>query len=206
MNTAALPTNTLAKTLLPIDNAVVRNLILAIVGSLALWVSAKLSIPFWPVPLTMQTLVVLVIGMAFGARLGAATVLLYLAEGAVGLPVFSGTPEKGIGLAYMMSTTGGYLVGFVLAAGAVGFLAERGWDRSPVKTALAMLLGNILIYMTGLLWLGTIVGWDKPVLAWGLTPFLAGDAVKIAAAAVLMPLVWRLVSAFKREPCQRSKR
>ena len=198
MNTAALPTNTLAKTLLPIDNAVVRNLILAIVGSLALWVSAKLSIPFWPVPLTMQTLVVLVIGMAFGARLGAATVLLYLAEGAVGLPVFSGTPEKGIGLAYMMSTTGGYLVGFVLAAGAVGFLAERGWDRSPVKTALAMLLGNILIYMTGLLWLGTIVGWDKPVLAWGLTPFLAGDAVKIVAAAVLMPLVWRLVSAFKR--------
>ncbi len=198
MNTAASPTNTLAKTLLPIDNAVVRNLILAIVGSLALWVSAKLSIPFWPVPLTMQTLVVLVIGMAFGARLGAATVLLYLAEGAVGLPVFSGTPEKGIGLAYMMSTTGGYLVGFVLAAGAVGFLAERGWDRSPVKTALAMLLGNILIYMTGLLWLGTIVGWDKPVLAWGLTPFLAGDAVKIAAAAVLMPLVWRLVSAFKR--------
>ena len=198
MNTAASPTNTLAKTLLPIDNAVVRNLILAIVGSLALWVSAKLSIPFWPVPLTMQTLVVLVIGMAFGARLGAATVLLYLAEGAVGLPVFSGTPEKGIGLAYMMSTTGGYLVGFVLAAGAVGFLAERGWDRSPVKTALAMVLGNILIYMTGLLWLGTIVGWDKPVLAWGLTPFLAGDAVKIAAAAVLMPLVWPLVSAFKR--------
>jgi biotin transport system substrate-specific component len=198
MNTATLPSNTLAKTLLPIDNAIVRNLILAIVGSLALWVSAKISIPFWPVPLTMQTLVVLVIGMAFGARLGAATVLLYLAEGAVGLPVFSGTPEKGLGLAYMMSTTGGYLVGFVLAAGAVGFLAERGWDRSPLKTALAMVLGNVLIYVTGLLWLGTIVGWDKPVLAWGLTPFLAGDAVKIAAAAVLMPLVWRLVSAFKR--------
>ncbi len=198
MNTATLPSNTLAKTLLPIDNAIVRNLILAIVGSLALWVSAKISIPFWPVPLTMQTLVVLVIGMAFGARLGAATVLLYLAEGAVGLPVFSGTPEKGLGLAYMMSTTGGYLVGFVLAAGAVGFLAERGWDRSPLKTALTMVLGNVLIYVTGLLWLGTIVGWDKPVLAWGLTPFLAGDAVKIAAAAVLMPLVWRLVSAFKR--------
>jgi biotin transport system substrate-specific component len=198
MNTATLPSNTLAKTLLPIDNAIVRNLILAIVGSLALWVSAKISIPFWPVPLTMQTLVVLVIGMAFGARLGAATVLLYLAEGAVGLPVFSGTPEKGLGLAYMMSTTGGYLVGFVLAAGAVGFLAERGWDRRPLKTALAMVLGNVLIYVTGLLWLGTIVGWDKPVLAWGLTPFLAGDALKIAAAAVLMPLVWRLVSAFKR--------
>jgi len=198
MNTATLPSNTLAKTLLPIDNAIVRNLILTIVGSLALWVSAKISIPFWPVPLTMQTLVVLVIGMAFGARLGAATVLLYLAEGAVGLPVFSGTPEKGLGLAYMMSTTGGYLVGFVLAAGAVGFSAERGWDRSPLKTALAMVLGNVLIYVTGLLWLGTIVGWDKPVLAWGLTPFLAGDAIKIAAAAVLMPLVWRLVSAFKR--------
>ena len=168
MNTAALPTNTLAKTLLPIDNAVVRNLILAIVGSLALWVSAKLSIPFWPVPLTMQTLVVLVIGMAFGARLGAATVLLYLAEGAVGLPVFSGTPEKGIGLAYMMSTTGGYLVGFVLAAGAVGFLAERGWDRSPVKTALAMVLLTLVVQLLALVvvtapvpLLSVLVSWSR---------------------------------------------
>ena len=189
--TKAIP---LAHTVWTDGNPLVRNVTLAILGSLALWISAKISIPFWPVPLTMQTLVVLMIGMAFGSRLGVATVLLYLAEGAAGLPVFSGTPEKGIGLAYMMGTTGGYLIGFVLAAGVVGHLAERGWDRNPVSTAVAMLLGNIVIYLPGLLWLGMIVGWDKPVLAWGLTPFLAGDALKLALAAVLMPTLWALLS------------
>ena len=171
---------------------------MALLGSLALWVSAKISIPFWPVPLTLQTLVVLVIGMAFGWRLGMATVLLYLAEGAAGLPVFSGTPEKGIGLAYMTSTTGGYLFGFVLAAGVVGYLAERGWDRSLVKTAAAMLIGNLVIYIPGLIWLGTLLGWDNPILAWGLTPFLAGDLVKLVIAAVMMPSIWALLSASRR--------
>lgn len=178
-------------------NPLVRNITLAVLGSMALWISAKISIPFFPVPLTMQTLVVLMIGMAFGSRLGVATVLLYLAEGAAGLPVFSGTPEKGIGLAYMMGTTGGYLLGFVLAAGVVGYLAERGWDRTPISTAVAMLIGNVVIYILGLLWLGAIVGWDKPVLTWGLTPFLAGDALKLALAAVLMPLLWKMLSNAK---------
>ena len=193
MNTATLPSNTLAKTLLPIDNAIVRNLILAIVGSLALWVSAKISIPFWPVPLTMQTLVVLVIGMAFGARLGAATVLLYLAEGAVGLPVFSGTPEKGLGLAYMMSTTGGYLVGFVLAAGAVGFLAERGWARSFVTTALSMVIGTALIYACGVTWLSQLIGFEKAI-SFGMLPFLYGDALKLVIASLGMPFAWSFVN------------
>ncbi len=123
--------------------------------------------------------------------------MLYLAEGALGLPVFSGTPEKGIGLAYMMSTTGGYLVGFVLAVGTVGFLAERGWDRTPQTTAAAMLIGNIVIYIPGLLWLGSVVGWDKPVFTWGLTPFLAGDALKLIIAAFLMPTLWKLLSTPK---------
>ncbi len=198
MTPQTLPANTLATALLPLDNALLRNLMLAFSGSLLLWVSAKISIPFWPVPLTMQTLVVLMIGMAFGARLGAATVALYLLEGAAGLPVFSGTPEKGIGLAYMMSTTGGYLFGFVVAAGAVGFLAERGWDRNLSTTALAMLIGTVLIYIPGVLWLGMVLGWDKPILSWGLTPFLAGDALKLVIAAVLMPSLWRLLSALKR--------
>ena len=198
MTPQTLPANTLATALLPLDNALLRNLILAVAGSLLLWISAKISIPFWPVPLTMQTLVVLMIGMAFGARLGAATVALYLLEGAAGLPVFSGTPEKGIGLAYMMSTTGGYLFGFVVAAGAVGFLAERGWDRNLSTTALAMLIGTVLIYIPGVLWLGMVLGWDKPILSWGLTPFLAGDALKLVIAAVLMPSLWRLLSALKR--------
>ncbi|MAW51983.1 MAG: biotin transporter BioY [Geminicoccus sp.] len=198
MTPQTLPANTLATAILPLDNALLRNLILAVAGSLLLWISAKISIPFWPVPLTMQTLVVLMIGMAFGARLGAATVALYLLEGAAGLPVFSGTPEKGIGLAYMMSTTGGYLFGFVVAAGAVGFLAERGWDRNLSTTALAMLIGTVLIYIPGVLWLGMVLGWDKPILSWGLTPFLAGDALKLVIAAVLMPSLWRLLSALKR--------
>jgi biotin transport system substrate-specific component len=116
--------------------------------------------------------VVLTLGMAYGWRLGAATVMLYLVEGAAGLPVFAGTPEKGSGLAYMLGGTGGYLVGFVLAAAVCGYLAERGWDRRIVTTALAMLVGNVLIYIPGLFWLGSPFGWDKPIVEWGLTPFI----------------------------------
>lgn len=173
----------------------VRNVVLAVVGSLLIWASAKIQVPFYPVPMTMQTFVILALGMAYGWRLGAATVLLYLAEGAMGLPVFSGTPEKGLGLAYMAGTTGGYLFGFVLAAAACGWLAERGWDRNVVTTALAMLIGNMLIYVVGLLWLGTLLGWDKPILAWGLTPFILGDVTKVALAAAVLPLAWRAISA-----------
>lgn len=162
-------------------------------GSLLLWASAKVQLPFYPVPLTMQTFAVLAIGAALGWRLGLATVLLYLAEGAAGLPVFAGTPEKGIGLAYMMGPTGGYLLGYLPAAALCGWLAERGWDRSVALTALAMLAGTVTIYLPGLLWLGAVVGWDKPVLAWGLTPFLLGDLLKLGLASAALPLVWRLV-------------
>ena len=123
-----------------------RLAVLALAGTALLTISAKIKVPMWPVEMTMQTFVVLGLGMAYGARLGAATVLLYLAQGAAMLPVFTGTPEKGIGLAYMMGPTGGYLLGFVAAAWLVGMLAERGWDRSVVKTAAAMLMGNILMH------------------------------------------------------------
>jgi len=193
--------STLALTIWPVASdgrpatAVVRNVVLAVVGSLLLWASAKVHVPFYPVPMTMQTFVVLALGMAYGWRLGAATVILYLAEGALGLPVFSGTPEKGLGLAYLAGSTGGYLFGFVLAAAACGWLAERGWDRGALTTALAMLIGNVLIYIPGLLWLGSLFGWDKPILAWGLFPFVLGDAVKVALAAVGLPLAWRFISA-----------
>jgi biotin transport system substrate-specific component len=170
-----------------------RLALLALAGTALLTVSAKIQIPFWPVPMTMQTFAVLAIGMAYGWRLGGATVLLYLAEGAAGLPVFAGTPEKGIGIAYMMGGTGGYLLGFVLAAALAGWLAERGWDRSVATTALAMLIGNVVIYVPGLLWLGALFGWDKPILAWGLVPFLAGDLVKLLLAAAAMPLAWTAV-------------
>jgi len=174
-----------------------RAVTLAVLGSLALWLSAKIQVPFYPVPMTMQTFVVLAIGMVFGWRLGAATVLLYLAEGTAGLPVFAGTPEKGIGFAYMMGPTGGYLLGYVLAAAAVGALARRGWDRHVATTLAAMLIGNALIYLPGLLWLGTVLGWDKPVLQWGLTPFLLGDGLKMLLAAAVLPLCWRLMRAHR---------
>ncbi|MCB1499513.1 MAG: biotin transporter BioY [Bauldia sp.] len=171
-----------------------RNLILAVGGSLALWISAKVQVPFYPVPMTMQTFMVLVIAMAFGWRLGAATVLLYLAEGAAGLPVFAGTPERGIGIAYMMGPTGGYLAGFLAAAALAGWLGERGWDRNAVTTLLAMVIGTAVIFLFGALWLGAVIGWDKPVLELGVTPFLPGAAFKIALAAAVLPLVWRHVS------------
>lgn len=170
-----------------------RGTVLAIAGSLLIWLSAKIQVPFYPVPMTMGTFAVLAIGMAYGWRLGAATVLLYMVEGAMGLPVFAGTPEKGIGLAYMLGGTGGYLIGYVLAAASVGWLAERGWDKNVLTTGLAMLVGNALIYVPGLLWLGTLFGWDKPILTWGLTPFVLGDLTKLALAAALMPTIWRFL-------------
>jgi biotin transport system substrate-specific component len=167
----------------------IRLVILALAGSALLTLSAKVQVWPGPVPVTMQTFVILVLGMSYGWRLGGATLLLYLAEGAIGLPVFA----KGGGIAYFAGPTGGYLVGFVLAAVAAGWLAERGWDRRPATTALAMLAGNIVIYVPGLLWLGMIVGWDKPVLEWGLYPFLIGDLVKLALAAAALPLAWKAV-------------
>ena len=170
-----------------------RNIILLAAGVVLLTVSAKLKIPFYPVPMTMQTFMVLVIGMAFGWRLGAATLFAYLAAGAMGLPVFAGTPEKGLGLVYMTGPTGGYLLGFLLGAIATGFLAERGWDRRASTTFLAMLVGNIIIYVPGLMWLGAVLGWEKPIIEWGLTPFLLGDLAKIALAMLVMPAAWKLV-------------
>ena len=171
----------------------VRAFILAVLGSLLLTLSAKVQIPFYPVPLTMQTFVVLAIGFAYGWKLGGFTLLLYLAEGAAGLPVFAGTPEKGIGIAYMTGATGGYLLGFVVAAALCGWLAERGWDRRVPTTFAAMLLGNLVIYAFGLLWLGSLLGWDKPLLHWGLYPFLPGDLLKIALAMGLLPGVWKVI-------------
>lgn len=182
----------LADVLFPVsDNAILRNILLAIAGSLVLWASAKVKIPFYPVPMTMTTFAVLVIGMLYGWKLGAATILLYLAQGAMGLPVFAGTPEKGIGIAYMMGPTGGYLIGYVLAAAICGYLAQLSWDKRKSTTALAMLIGNAAIYIPGLLWLGMLLGWDKPILEWGLIPFIAGDLLKLALAAVTIPLIWK---------------
>ena len=160
-------------------------------GTLLLTVSAKVQIPFLLVPVTMQAFVVLLLGMTLGWRLGGLTLLAYLAEGAMGLPVFAGTPEKGIGLAYMVGPTGGFLLGFFLAAVITGWLAERGWDRSIVGTALAGLIGMVAIYFPGLVWLGTALGWDNPILEWGFWPFWKFDLLKVALLAMVVPLAWR---------------
>jgi len=174
-----------------------RGLALAVAGSLLLALSARLQVPFFPVPMTMQPLVVVLIGAAFGLRLGGATLVVYLMQGAMGLPVFAGTPEKGLGLAYMAGPTGGYLIGFVLAAMLAGFLAERGWGRGPLTTFALMVLATAMIYVPGILWLGTLVGWDRPVLEMGLFPFIWGDLAKAALAAALLPMAWSLLKKYR---------
>ena len=187
--------DTLVQRMLPSEGgrAWARDIVLVVAGTALITLSAKINIPFFPVPMTMQTFAILVLAMAYGTRLGTATLALYIVEGAVGLPVFAGTPEKGIGLAYLMGPTGGYILGFLLAAMLVGWLDARGFDRSPLKAGIAMLAGNVVIYVPGLLWLGAVVGWDKPVLAWGLYPFVLGDLAKIALGAALLPGIWALI-------------
>ncbi|MCK6451740.1 MAG: biotin transporter BioY [Alphaproteobacteria bacterium] len=165
--------------------AAVRAAVLALFGSLLLAVSAKVQVPFWPVPMTMQTFVVLVLGAAYGWRLGLVTVLVYLAEGAAGLPVFAGTPEKGIGLAYMAGPTGGYLVGFAVAAALVGFLAGRGWTRGWIRLTVAMLLGHAAIFACGLGWIAPQLGWSRAV-AVGLAPFWMATVLKTALAVAVV--------------------
>lgn len=180
-----------------LNERVVRNVVLALFGTLLLTISAKIQIPFWPVPLTMQTFVVLVLGVAYGWKLGTATMVLYMVEGAIGLPVFAGTPEKGIGVAYMMGPTGGYLLGFVAGAALCGWLAERGWDRSWVLTAVAMTLGHVLILACGWAWLANIMNSLEKAYIGGVVPFYAATVLKTALAVAIMPAAWKLVGGRK---------
>jgi biotin transporter BioY len=151
-------------------------------------ISAKLKIEIGPVPITDQTLVVLLSGALLGAKRGALSQIFYLLGGLVGIPWFS----RGGGIAYLMSPTFGYIVGFVLAAYIVGFLYERGFDRKIENAILAMLVGNLLIYLPGLFWLARFVGWEK-VLAVGLYPFIVGDLIKLFLAGLILPLCWKLI-------------
>ncbi len=152
---------------------------LALIGSIVLAVSSKIKIPFYPVPMTMQTLVVLIIGIGFGWRLGLATVSLYLFEGIIGLPVFSGTPEKGIGLIYFTGPTMGYLIGFLVA---VYISGKFSYDNNLVKNFLKLMLATSFIYILGMSWLGSLIGWDKPIFQLGAQPFLLAELFKILIA------------------------
>ena len=160
---------------------------LVIAGSALIALSAHIKVPFYPVPVTMQTMVILLIGMTYGSRLGALTVLAYLAEGAMGLPVFAG----GAGLAYMAGPTGGYLFGFLVSAFVLGKLAERGWGKTWQTTAAAMVIGNLIIYSFGVIWLSNIIGSFDKGIQFGLLPFIYGDILKIVIAMAALPFAWK---------------
>lgn len=172
------------------SSALLRNGALAVLGSLLVAAAAHVSVVQLPVPMTLQTLAVLAVGGAFGSRLGAATLALYAAEGAAGLPVFAPTPD---GYPGITGPTGGYIIGFILAAGLVGWFAERGWDRNVGKMLVATLLGAAILYVPGLAWLSTFVGGMGKAVEYGLTPFWLADAVKAAIAALAFPAVWMLL-------------
>src|ERR1700692_1913797 len=163
-----------------------RSVVLVLVASALLTLSAKIQVPFWPVPIPMQSLVVRLIGLAYGSRLGTAALLAYLAEGMTGLPVFAG-PVGGNG--YMFGPTGGFLIGFVVAAGCVGWMAERGWDRTVLRAAVVLTVGHILLFVPGVIWLATLIGWSKEI-AVGVTPFIFVTVVKTALGVALVAAFW----------------
>ena len=165
------------------QSKLIKYIFLALMGSIVLAISSKIRIPFYPVPMTMQTLVVLMIGVGFGWKLGVATVALYLFEGIIGLPVFSGSPEKGTGLLYFTGPTMGYLLGFLIAAYVSGKFI---YDNNIVKTFLKLSLATSLIYVFGMLWLGTLFGWDKPIFKLGAQPFLLAELFKILIATLMI--------------------
>ena len=155
---------------------------LIFLGTIALTISAKIKIPFYPVPMTMQTFIVLFLGMAFGYKIGLATVGVYLFEGIIGIPVFSNSPEKGIGLIYFTGPTMGYLIGFLSAVFFVGYLNLK---NNIFLIFIKLIFSVSTIYLLGVLWLGTLIGWDKPVLQLGVTPFLLAELFKVCLLTLL---------------------
>ncbi|WP_323036948.1 biotin transporter BioY [Pararhodobacter sp.] len=169
-------------------SSMTRKALIMVAGSLLIALGAQISVPMLPVPMTLQTLAVLLVGFTAGSRLGAGAVLAYLAEGAVGLPVFSG---GGAGAAWLVGPTGGFLFGFVAMAWAAGFLAERGTARGFVGTALSAVLVSALLYVPGVLWLTSVTPLDlNGAVTRGMIPFLLGDAVKAAVAALIVTGAW----------------
>ena len=160
---------------------IVKFLFIALIGSIILAISSKIKIPFYPVPMTMQTLIVLMIGIGFGWKLGVATVALYLFEGIIGLPVFSGSPEKGVGLVYFTGPTMGYLLGFLVTAYISGKFI---YNNNIVSTFLKLFFATSLIYVLGMTWLGILIGWDKPLFQLGAQPFLLAELFKILIATI----------------------
>lgn len=177
-----------------------KRLTLVVVGIFMLALFSKIKIPIWPspVPINLATLSVLTIGLTYGSKLGLTTVFGYLMLGTLGFDIFANSSAKVNGMEYMLGSTGGYLFGYLLATIALGFLARAGWDRNVFKIVLALIIGNALIYIPGIFWLAELYTWNKPILAWGLTPFLIGDALKILLAALVIPSIWRFIGSARK--------
>ena len=160
---------------------IIKSLLVIFLGSLILAISAKIKIPFYPVPMTMQTFVVLFLGISLGYKVALATVGLYLLEGILGLPVFSNSPERGIGLAYFTGPTMGYLIGFLFACFFASFIKK---NDNYLIIFLKLILSVSAIYILGILWLGVLIGWDKPIFELGVMPFLIAEIFKITLLTV----------------------
>jgi biotin transport system substrate-specific component len=168
------------------NQKLLRSLIVVFLGSVALTISAKLKIPFYPIPMTMQTFVVLFLGISLGYKIGLATVSLYLFEGIIGIPVFSNSPEKGVGLIYFMGPTMGYLIGFLIATFLAGYLNLK---TNIFLIFIKLTLSVSTIYILGMLWLGSLIGWDKPIFELGAKPFLLAELFKIALLTILTKVI-----------------
>ena len=175
-------------------NKIAKIILIAILGTLLLTISAKIKIPFYPVPMTMQTFVILLIGITLGYKIGIATVALYLFEGIIGLPVFASSPEKGIGVTYFIGPTMGYLIGFLVA---VYFAGLFKYDKGLINTFLKLLFSVSFIYIFGLLWLGALIGWDKPIFKLGAEPFLLAELFKILLLLFLTPILLKTKKLIK---------
>jgi len=171
------------------NNKVIKIFLISLLGSILLTISAKIKIPFYPVPMTMQTFAVLFLGISFGYKVGVATILLYLLEGIVGLPVFSNSPEKGVGVAYFVGPTMGYLIGFIFACFLAGYFK---YNSNYLINFLKILVSTSIIYFFGIMWLGALIGWDKPILQLGVFPFLLAELFKILLLTLLVNKIIRL--------------
>jgi biotin transport system substrate-specific component len=175
-------------------NKIAKIILVAVLGTLLLTISAKIKIPFYPVPMTMQTFMVLFLGITLGPKIGLLTISLYLFEGIFGLPVFAGTPEKGIGLIYFTGPTMGYLIGFLVA---VYFAGSFKYDKGIINTFLKLIFSISFIYILGMIWLGTLIGWDKPIFKLGAQPFLLAELFKMLLLLFLTPTLLKVKKLIK---------
>ena len=173
---------------------ITKIILISLLGTLLLAISAKIKIPFYPVPMTMQTFVILFLGIILGSKIGLLTVGLYLLEGVFGLPVFAGTPEKGIGYIYFVGPTMGYLIGFLFSVYVVGFFK---YEKGIVDTFFKLIFSVSFIYILGIIWLGILIGWDKPIFKLGAQPFLLAELFKVLLLLVLIPNLLKLKKLLK---------